>query len=126
MKTHTRLVTLITLGALIGFMFGAVSCTGPATDKYTAATGITPGQTALLAGKWWVDYEQAKAANVIQTTKASPVTSTKDVFNPQPQASLSPSLPVSPSPSLPPLPPGPEPGTIRRSDAHHRLQIASN
>lgn len=120
MKTHTRLVTLITLGALLGFMFAAVSCTGPATDKYTAATGITPGQTALLAGKWWLDYEQAKAANVIQATKASPITSTKEVYNPQPQASI--------PPPLPPLPPAPAepPGRIRRPDAHHRLQLASN
>jgi hypothetical protein len=126
MKTQTRLVTLITLGAIIGFMLGATSCTGPATDKYTATTGITPGQTALLAGKWWVDYEQAKAATqIIRATKASPVTSTKDVFDPQPQASLSPSLQVSPSPSLPP-PPAEPPRRIRRPDAHHRLQIAAN
>jgi len=122
MKTQ-RLVTLIVLVALLGFMFAAVSCTTQQTDKYTATTGITPGQTALLAGKWWLDYEQAKAANVIQATKASPVTSTKDVIDPQPkpQASLSPA-PVSP----PSLPPEPEPGTIRRPDAHHRLQIAAN
>ena len=125
MKTQTRLVTLITLGAILGFMFGATSCTGPATDKYTTTTGITPGQTALLAGKWWVDYEQAKAATeIIRATKASPVTSTKDAFDPQPkpQASVSP-LPVSESPDLPPAP---EPGTIRRPDAHHRQQLAAN
>jgi hypothetical protein len=71
MKTQTRLVTLITLGAILGFMLGATSCTGPATDKYTA----TPGQTALLAGKWWLDYEQAKAANRIP--QALPITSSK-------------------------------------------------
>ena len=75
MKTPTRLVTLITLGAIIGFMLGATSCTGPASDKYTTTTGITPGQTALLAGKWWLDYEQAKAANRIP--QAFPITSSK-------------------------------------------------
>lgn len=120
MKTQTRLTTLIALIAHIGFMLGAVSCTGPATDKYTAATGITPGQTALLAGKWWLDYEQAKAANVIQATKASPITSTKEVYNPQPQASVPPPLPTEPTEPAEP------PGRIRRPDAHHRLQLASN
>lgn len=85
MKKHASLITLIALLGLLGFMFAAVSCTGPAADKYTASAGITPGQTALLAGKWWMDYEQAKAANEILRTKSSPVTSAKAVFDPQPQ-----------------------------------------
>lgn len=120
MKTHTRLVTLITLGAILGFMFAATSCTGPTAGKYEAATGITPGQTALLAGKWWMDYEQARASTeIIRATKASPVTSTKDVLDVQPQAS------VSPSPESPSLPPADPPRRVRRPDAHHRLQLAS-
>ena len=75
MSTRTRLFNLLALLGILGFMFGAVSCTGPASDKYTATTGITPGQTALLAGKWWLDYEQAKAANRIP--QALPITSSK-------------------------------------------------
>lgn len=92
MSTRTRLVNLIALVALLGFMFAASSCTGPTATKYTAATGITPAQTALLAGKWWVDYEQAKTANEILRTQASPVTSTKEVIEGvNPQASAPPS-----------------------------------
>jgi len=79
MKTPARLATLIAFVALLGFMLAATSCTGPAADKYTATTGITPGQTASLAGKWWLDYEQAKLA-----TKAQAVTSAKDVVGVQP------------------------------------------
>ena len=78
MSTRTRLLALLALLNILGFMFGAVSCTGPASDKYTATTGITPGQTALLAGKWWLDYEQAKAVHAV------PFTSAKQVSNPQP------------------------------------------
>jgi hypothetical protein len=127
MKTRARLVTLITLGAILGFMLVATSCTGPTADKYTATTGITPGQTAMMAGKWWLDYEQAKTANEILRTQASPITSTKDVIDvhPKPQASLSTPLQVSPSPSLPPPPPEP-PRRVRRPDANRRLQIAAN
>lgn len=123
MKTPTRLTYLIAFVALLGFMLAASSCTGPTAESYTTATGITPGQTAHLAGKWWLDYEQAKATTqIIRATKASPVTSTKAVIDVQPQASLSPSLKVSPSPTLPPS----DPPRIRRPDAHHRLQLAAN
>jgi len=78
MSTRTRLLNLIALLGILGFMFGSTSCTGPAAEKYTATTGITPGQTALLAGKWWLDYEQAKAVHAV------PLTSSKQVTNPQP------------------------------------------
>ena len=75
MSTRTRLLNLLALLGILGFMLGATSCTGPTTDKYTATTGITPGQTALLAGKWWLDYEQARAAN--RVPQALPITSSK-------------------------------------------------
>lgn len=77
MKTRARLVTLITLGAILGFMFGATSCTGPMASKYQAATGITPIQTIMMAGKWFLEYKQAKTANEIP--------SAKDVFEVQPK-----------------------------------------
>lgn len=75
MNTRTRLLSLLVLLGILGFMLGATSCTGPASEKYTATTGITPDQTAFFAGKWWLEYEQAKAANRIP--QALPITSAK-------------------------------------------------
>lgn len=94
MRAHT-LLAVVAIASL-------VSCTGlispstqakidQASTKYESATGITPGQTALLAGKWWVDYERAKTANEILRTQASPIMSTKEVIEGvNPQASATP------------------------------------
>jgi hypothetical protein len=140
MKANTRLATLLSLAAILGFMLAATSCTGlppgtqakldQASTKYESTTGITPIQTASLLGKWWQDYQQAREiaelqrGPIIPATKASPVTSTKAVYQVQPQASAAP-----PSgwrePAEPPAPSEPEPGTIRRPDAHHALQLAA-
>ena len=128
MKALTLLavVAIASLVSCTGFSPGTQAKIDQASTKYETATGVTPGQTALLAGKWWMDYEQAKTANEILRTQASLITSTKAVINvqPKPQASLSPPLQASPSPSLPPPPPQP-PRRVRRPDAHHRLQIAA-
>lgn len=113
MKTPTRLVTLITLGAILGFMFASVSCTSlsagtqakldHASQQYESATGISAMQTVGLMGKWWQDYQQAKVLNallqtdVIQATKASPITSTKSVIDVRPMTSYV--APESPAPA---------------------------
>lgn len=154
MKTHTRLATLITFGAILGFMLAATSCgTAPmikaqialaeAQNSYEEKTNLTTGQTVGLLNKWWAELQQAREINKllksepiplgpIQATKASSLldyTSAKAVLEGiHPQASLGRDalrrVPDSP-PTAEPAP-GPEPGTIRRSDAHHRLQIAAN
>lgn len=118
MRAHTLLaVAIASLVSCTGLPPGTQAKIDQASTKYQDTTGITPAQTAVLAGKWWVDYERAKTANEILRTQASPITSTKDVINVQPQASLSPALRVSPSPE--------PPRRVRRPDAHHRLQIAA-
>lgn len=142
MKPHT----LIALVALLGFMLAASSCsTAPmikaqialaeAQNSYEEKTNLTPGQTVGLLTKWWADFQQARETNKllksepipygpIQATKASPLldyTSAKAVLEGiHPQASLG-------RDALRRVPDSaPEPGAIRRPDAHHRLQIASN
>lgn len=141
MKAKTRLVSLITLGALLGFMIAATSCTGlspgnqakldQANAKYESATGISTTQTIGLMGKWWQDYQQAKELNallktdVIQATKASPVTSTKEVFDVRPVTSFV--APEAPPPASEPTEEAaPVRANPRRPDAHHRQQLASN
>ena len=130
MKTHTRLVSLITFVALIGFMFAAASCsTAPvlqaqialahAGESWEKKTDLTTGQTVTLLGKWWSDLQHARGINKllktdpiplgpIQATQASPMmdyTSAKAVLEGlNPQASASPPLllPSSPLPLAPP------------------------
>jgi len=82
MKQHTRLINLLCLLALLGFMLGAVSCsTAPmlkaqiALAKFGEAfeekTEVTPTQAVGLLGKWWADYNATRQANEILRTKAS-------------------------------------------------------
>lgn len=90
MKTHTRLVCLITLGATIGFMLSATSCTGlspgnqakfdQANAKYEATTGISTVQTGGLLVKWWADLQAARELNKLlksDPVPLGPITSTK-------------------------------------------------
>jgi hypothetical protein len=125
MKAHTLLavVAIASLVSCTGLPPGTQAKLDQASIKYESATGITPAQTALLAGKWWIDYERAKTANEILRTQASPITSTKEVINVQPQASAAPPSSIHHPPSAT-LPPPQPPRRIRRHDAHHRLQIA--
>ena len=69
MRPHHRLLTLIGLLAVIGFMLGATSCTAPAAQRYQLATGVTPGQTATLLMQLLGDYSTARAANVTTRTE---------------------------------------------------------
>jgi len=116
MKTHTRLVSLITLGATLGFMLSATSCKSTVASaqkqfdqvsaKYESASGISTQQTVSLVGKWWQDYQKAKElkalldTDIIQATKASPVTSTKDVIDVRPVTSFV--APPQPAPAKEP------------------------
>lgn len=146
MKTHTRLVSLITLVALLGFMLAAVSCsTAPmikaqialaeAQTKYEEKTNLTTGQTVGLLTKWWAELQQAREINKllktepiplgpIQATQASPLmdyTSAKAVLEGiNPQASSCGRKPVE----LPESTPA-KASPVRRPDAHHALQVAT-
>lgn len=113
MRTHFLTLALATASL--------VSCTGipPATQakldqaqaEYETATGITAQQTGGLLFKLYQDYQLTKATNallktnVIQATKASLVTSTKQVLDVLPTSAFVPSDPPSPAPELPEQPP---------------------
>ena len=71
MKTTHRLVAIISLVALIGFMLAAVSC----TSAPSKTTGLTPGQTITLLLKWSAEYKAARAAAAAPTrTEFDPLT----------------------------------------------------
>lgn len=146
MKTHTRLVSLITLGALLGFMFAAVSCTGlispstqakidQASTKYQDTTGLSTGQTVSLLGKWWTDLQQAREVNKllksepiplgpVQATQASPLmdyTSAKAVLEGVHTTYVSPAAPPTENREHPPAPkvrPAPNSPTLRLLASH--------
>lgn len=69
MLTRHRLLTLTALLAIIAFMLGAVSCTGPAAQRYQLTTGVTPGQTATLLMQLLGDYSTTRAANATTRTE---------------------------------------------------------
>jgi hypothetical protein len=69
MRPRHRLLTLTALLAIIAFMLGAVSCTGPAAQRYQLATGVTPGQTATLLMQLLGDYSTARATNAATRTE---------------------------------------------------------
>lgn len=108
MKALTLLavVAIASLNSCTGISPGTPGKLDQASAKYESATGISTMQTVGLMGKWWQDYQQAKELNallktdVIQATKASPVTSTKDVIDVRPVTSFV-------APEAPP--PAPEP-----------------
>lgn len=95
MKATQRLTSLITLGAILGFMLASTSCSSlispsaqakidQASTKYESATGISTVQTGGLLVKWWADLQAARELNKllktdpiplgpIQATQASPL-----------------------------------------------------
>lgn len=74
MRPRSRLLTLTALLAIIAFMLGTISCTGPAAQRYQTATGVTPGQTATLLIHLLGDYSTARAANATTRTEFDPLT----------------------------------------------------
>jgi hypothetical protein len=69
MRPRHRLLTLIALLAILGFMLGTIGCTGPAAARYQLATGVTPGQTATLLMRVLGDYSAARATNTATRTE---------------------------------------------------------
>lgn len=147
MKTHTRLVSLITLGAIIGFMFASVSCsTAPvlkaqiaiasAQESWEKKTNLTTGQTVSLLGKWWTDLQSTRELNKllksapiplgpIQATQASPMmdyTSAKAVLEGLTSASSGWHQPAQ-SPEPPESPVRPSAPKVRPTHHDHATQL---
>lgn len=69
MRPRHRLLTLTALLAIIAFMLGTISCTGPAAQRYQLATGVTPGQTATLLMQLLGNYSATRATNAASRTE---------------------------------------------------------
>lgn len=74
MRPRHRLLTLTALLAIIAFMIGTISCSGPSAQRYQLATGVTPGQTATLLMQLLGNYSATRAANVTTRTEFDPLT----------------------------------------------------